>query len=118
MERMTAFCGLNCAECLTYLATMKNDENEREKVALLWTKQFNHVFKPEDINCMGCTSNSGTLFSHCRICEVRKCGIKNGYANCAYCADYPCAKVAFIINNVPSAKAVLDEIQKSLKLNI
>lgn len=114
METHIAYCGLNCYECLAYIATQKNDDNERSKVAEKWTKQYKHNFKTEDINCNGCLSEGLLVFGHCKVCEVRKCNKKKKIKNCGYCADYPCTNVGFIINNVPAAKARLDEIKNSL----
>jgi len=33
MDKMIAFCGLTCTECPAFIATQKNDDKEREKVA-------------------------------------------------------------------------------------
>ena len=33
MDKMIAFCGLTCTECPAFIATQKNDNKEREKVA-------------------------------------------------------------------------------------
>ncbi len=115
MEKMIAYCGLTCTDCLAYIATQKNDDNERMKVAEIWTNQFGHQFKKEDINCYGCLSKGKELFSHCRVCEVRKCAIDKKLLNCGYCADFPCNTVGFIVNNVPSAKTILEGIRNNLQ---
>ena len=45
--QMTAYCGLNCTECPTYLATQKDDDKLRDKVAKQWSKQFKvHSVRP------------------------------------------------------------------------
>ncbi len=54
MDKMIAFCGIVCTECPAFLATQKDDHNERMKVAELWSKEFKAEIKPEDINCDGC----------------------------------------------------------------
>jgi len=90
MKKTIAYCGIICSECPAFLATQKNDDNERKKVAEMWSKQFNAEFKPEDINCDGCLSESERLFNYCRVCEIRKCGQEKGVKNCAYCDDYAC----------------------------
>ncbi|HEC96016.1 MAG TPA: DUF3795 domain-containing protein, partial [Euryarchaeota archaeon] len=54
MEKIIGFCGLICSECPAYLATQKDDDNERRKVAETWSKEFNANMKPEDINYDGC----------------------------------------------------------------
>ena len=40
MEKMVGFCGLVCSECLGFLATQKDDDDERRRVAELWSKQY------------------------------------------------------------------------------
>ena len=62
---MIAFCGLTCTEYPAFIATQKDDDKERGKVAEVWSKEFNSEIKPEDINCDGCLVESDRLFSHC-----------------------------------------------------
>jgi len=114
MDKMIAFCGITCTACPAFLATQKDDESERKKVADLWSKQFNAEVKPEDINCDGCLSESGQLFGHCEVCEIRKCGREKHVQNCAYCPDYACEKLNDFIDQVPDAKTTLKEIRKNL----
>lgn len=114
MKKMIAYCGINCSECPAFLATQKDDNNERKRVAEMWSKQFNTEFKPEDINCDGCLLESGRLFNYCRVCEIRKCGQEKGVKNCAYCDDYACETLNKFIDNVPEAKTTLEEIRKTL----
>lgn len=40
MEKMIAFCGLTCTECPAFIATQKDDDKERKKVAKVWSKDF------------------------------------------------------------------------------
>lgn len=121
MNKMIAFCGLNCTECPALLATQKDDDNERKRVAELWSKQglwskqFNAAeIKPEDINCDGCLSKSGQLWRHCKVCEIRKCGQERRVENCAHCDDYACEKLNKLFDMVPNARLTLEEIRKSL----
>jgi hypothetical protein len=101
MEKMVAFCGLVCSECPAYIATQRNDNGERKKVA-------------EDINCDGCLAESDRLLGFCQKCEIRKCGQEKGVANCAYCDDYGCEKLTKFFNMAPVAKTNLEEIRKNL----
>ncbi len=114
MDKMIAFCGIVCTECPAFLATQKDDDNERTKVAELWSKEFKAEIKPEDINCDGCLLESGRLFGHCKVCEIRKCGQERNVKNCAYCDDYACEKLNKFFGMAPDAKATLEEIRKSL----
>ncbi|MQY58729.1 MAG: DUF3795 domain-containing protein [Clostridia bacterium] len=114
MDKMIAFCGIVCTECPAFLATQKDDHNERMKVAELWSKEFKAEIKPEDINCDGCLSENGRLFGHCKVCEIRKCAQEKGIKNCAYCDDYACEKLSKFFGMASDAKATLEEIRKSL----
>ena len=113
MEKMIAFCGTICTECHAFLATQKDDDEERKKTAELWSKLYNADIKPEDINCEGCLSEDGNVFGHCNVCEVRKCGQEKGIKNCAYCDEYACEKLKPIFGFAPDSKTTLDEIKNS-----
>ena len=114
MDKIIGYCGIVCSECPAYIATMANDDEARNKTAEMWSKEFNEQIKPEDINCNGCHSKNDVLFSHCKVCEIRKCGLPRKINNCAYCSEYSCQKVDAFHKMVPSAKKILDRIKKSL----
>ena len=114
MDKMIAFCGLTCTECPAFIATQKDDDKERKKVAKVWSKEFNSDIKPEDVNCDGCLEESGRLFNYCKVCEIRKCGQKKEVKNCAYCDDYACEKLTKFFDIAPDAKTALTEIRKNL----
>ena len=113
MEKMIAFCGLVCSDCPAFIATQKNDDSERQKVAELWSSEEFHI-KPEDINCDGCLAVEGKLISFCKDCNIRQCGLEKKVKNCAYCTDYPCEKLTKCHERSPEARATLDEIRKNL----
>ncbi len=112
MEKMIAYCGIVCTECPAFLATQNDDDNERKRVAELWSKQFNSDIKPEDINCVGCLSK-GTHFSYCNDCCIKKCAEEKGVINCAYCDNYPCERLNKFFKMATEAKNTLDEIRKN-----
>ena len=114
MEKMIAICGLACTECPAFIATHKNDDGERKKVAQEWSKEFKVDLKPEDINCDGCLATTDNLFSHTKVCGIRKCGLEKGVKNCAYCDEYVCEKLSNFFNDAPQAKKNLEEIRKNL----
>jgi len=113
MDEIIAFCGLTCTGCPVYLATQKDDDRERERVAERWTKLFNTKFEPQDVNCDGCVAEGGRLFSFCGVCEIRKCGQARGVQNCAFCDDYACQKLEDWFARVSEAKQTLDRIRES-----
>ena len=114
MNEMIAFCGIDCHECGALIATRENDDTKRKEVAELWSKEFNTDIQPQDINCDGCISEGGILFSHCDVCEIRICGKGKAIANCAYCAEYACDKLEELFSMVPEAKTRLDKIRVEL----
>lgn len=116
MDKMIAFCGLDCAQCEAYLATQANDEGAKEKIAENWRKQFNAPdITAASINCDGCTQTGKRLVGYCNVCEIRTCAIKKGVKNCAFCEEYAaCPKLNGFIKNVPAARANLEQIRTSL----
>ncbi len=111
MNSVIAYCGINCSECPAYIATQKNDDEARKKVAEEWQKIFNPNIKPEDINCDGCTSQTSRHFSYCSECKIRQCGMEKKVENCAYCKEYACDKLNEFFKMVPNAKVTLDAIK-------
>lgn len=114
MDKMIAYCGLTCTECPAFLATQKDDDNERKKTAEQWSKEYNCEIKPEDINCDGCVSGSERHIGHWDECGIRKCGQEKNVKNCAYCDDFACEKLSEFFKAVPDAKVTLEEIRKNL----
>lgn len=113
MEKLIAYCGLICSDCLAFLATQKDDDIERQRVAELWSKEYGGSFKPEDINCDGCTSTGNRIFSYCRACEIRRCAQTKNVLSCAYCEDYTCDKLENFLKGAPDARKTLDSIRES-----
>jgi len=110
-KKIIAYCGITCSDCPAYIATQKNDDNLRAETAKKWSAMFNAKISPADINCDGCPTESKRLFSYCGTCEIRKCCREKKLANCAFCAEYPCAKLTAFLKQAPEAKATLEEIR-------
>ncbi len=113
-KKQIAYCGLVCTDCDTYIATQKNDDKLRQEVAENWTKKYNHKFKMEDINCVGCIPAAGRHVGQCDMCEIRRCGQEKGVTNCAYCGEYVCEKLGKYFEMAPVMKANLEEIRKGI----
>jgi hypothetical protein len=111
MDKIIGMCGLVCNKCPAYIATQKNDDMEREKVAKLWAEEYKTNISPNEINCDGCTGG-GRIFSYPTICGIRNCGIKREVDNCAYCDDYVCEKLNEFFILAPQAKEMLESIRK------
>jgi len=110
MEKIIAYCGLVCDDCPAFIATNQNYHAKKEELAKKWADQ-NENLNANDITCYGCkNTNKKTKF--CQICYVRKCCIKKGIENCAFCFDYPCPEYNKLIKKIvsPEAKKILDEL--------
>jgi hypothetical protein len=108
---MIAYCGLECTGCPAYLATLADDDHQRRKVAQQWSNEYKSDIKPEDINCEGCLPGGSVYFTHCRVCEIRACGVDRGLQNCGYCDDFACEKLERFLELVPDARRRLTEIR-------
>jgi hypothetical protein len=108
---LRAMCGLACDECGAYIATVNDDDARRAETARMWSEMYGVEIKPDDINCRGCLSEGETVFSHCTVCEIRKCGLARGIANCAYCDEYACAKLKEFFSMAPECKTFLDRVR-------
>lgn len=84
-----AYCGLNCNECLIYLASISKNTAKQIILAKEYSTD-NCKFSKEDMFCLGCHSD---ILSEkiCGGCEIRKCGIEKPCRNCAECIEFPCA---------------------------
>ena len=114
MEEIISICGIACSECGAYVATINDDDNKRKEVAELWSKEYHADIKPEDINCESCLSDSENVFSHPKVCGIRKCGKEKGVINCAHCSEYACEQLEKFFEMVPDAKKRLDRIKSEL----
>lgn len=114
MSEMIAYCGLDCGRCRAFEATQRKDFERKRELAKQWTEGLNVVFKPEDIDCNGCMSN--TISGWCRkICKIRPCAEAKKVKTCAHCAEYPCGKLKEFLSKEPVATDNLEKIRKTLQ---
>lgn len=114
MAGMISHCGLRCDKCNAYKATRADDDAMRVQVSEKWSKRYRSDIKPEDINCEGCLSVGDKVFSHCHVCEIRKCGIERNAPNCAYCQEYICSRLESFLKMVPGNRELLENIRKGI----
>jgi hypothetical protein len=113
MTEMIAPCGLNCAGCEAYIATVANDQAELEKIAAKWRTEYNAPdITVAGVTCLGCASSTGPWCGHCAECEIRACAQGRGYVTCAECADYPCEQLTGFLAMVPPARENLESLRK------
>jgi len=113
MTERTAFCGLDCFVCPAYQATQADSDEKRSKVAEQWSKMFGSKVTPKEINCDGCKSDTGRLFTHCHTCEIRACASEKQVKNCAFCHDYGCETLTSFFEMAPEAKKNLESIRSA-----
>ncbi len=119
MVKIIAYCGMDCAACPAYIATMNNDDKMRAQVAEGFNQKLGPVFgvkyTAKDINCDGCTKGK-RLIHHCEACAVRKCASGKKMENCAKCGSYICDALGqFYKLAPPEAKQNLDAIHNKKK---
>ncbi len=107
---MIAYCGLNCSGCEAYLATQEDNDNKRETISKKWSNRYHAEITPEQINCHGCKSD-GIKFSHCHVCEIRRCCLSKNVANCADCESYICDTLSEFIRLAPEAGIALKNLR-------
>ncbi len=105
MKNMIAYCGLDCARCDAYLATVNDDQPLREKTAKLWAELNDAPILPEHINCQGCrVEGIKTVFCE-SMCGIRQCALKKGVVTCGECSELEtCQTVGAILSNNPEAR--------------
>ena len=104
MEKIIAYCGLDCAQCGAYLAHKNDDQALREKTAAEWKVTHEFDFTPEMINCTGC-KGTGVQVGHCSQCGIRKCAMEAGVKNCGACAEFrTCKAINELLEMVPAIR--------------
>ena len=119
MSGIISYCGLICKRCTIYLAAREADKVKKGKMILdiinICKAQYGINYTHEDITgCDCCKSQGGILFSGCKNCKIRRCAVKKGIENCAYCKEYACEELSGLITAEPGAKTRLDTIRNSI----
>jgi len=117
MTRQIAYCGLDCANCPSYLATQKNDDAMREEHSRYLKNTYGMTVPAQEINCDGCLSSSGTLLTFCQSCGIRKCAGDKGVVNCGECVLAPCEKLDDLHRFSAAAKAAFKALAGRGKIN-
>ena len=66
MNKLVCYCGHDCARCLTYLATINNDEDLRKQSQEFYKAEFGIDIPLKDIHCLG--GRSEDIFYLCKEC--------------------------------------------------
>lgn len=81
-KQMTAPCGLDCFNCVVYLA------NENQEMRTMVSKKMGIPL--ERAACKGCRSERGECPVIPMPCKVYPCAEKKGVEFCCDCRDFPC----------------------------
>lgn len=91
LRELTAPCGLDCFNCLFFLA---NENEEIRKQMALKVQEFGLPLSYEEIYekvaCGGCKKRNGVPPFGTEPCKVSKCISPKGIDSCADCSDFPC----------------------------
>lgn len=86
------YCGHDCARCVTYLATVRDDDDLRRQAQRFYRDTFGLDIPLADLHCLG--GRSRARFSLCRDCPWTACCRRRGLDRCADCPEYPCPPLA------------------------
>lgn len=112
METLIGACGLVCSKCNAFIATRTGDEALAEATAREWSQMHGVEVRKEHVWCTGCMTASEPKSFHCgNSCAVRQCVVEKKVDNCAACDSYPCTKVAFIAEAVPSTVKIIHALR-------
>ncbi len=108
MRQLIAYCGLDCERCEAYIATLKDDDEMRRKIAKEWSEMNNAEITPEMIYCDGCRAD-GKKTPFCEsMCPIRLCAKGRKMETCGSCSELmDCKKVDMVIGNNADALANL-----------
>ncbi len=105
MNDFIAYCGLNCEVCEARIATIRDDQTLRVKVAREWSLLNGVEITPDMIHCVGCRID-GVKTPYCEsLCPIRKCALQNKMETCGACGRMKeCEKVGMILQNSEVAR--------------
>jgi hypothetical protein len=115
-----AYCGLECADCPTFIATRTDDAALRDKTAREWSAQFSaftgrNDLRAEEMVCDGCRAAEERVFLGCRVCGMRSCARKRSLDSCAECDTFEsCPQLNGFFTQAADAKARLLDLRKRI----
>jgi hypothetical protein len=93
MEEMIGYCGYNCHMC----GARSDDPVVRERLVDGWRRIFGHQqYTAESVRCDGCRSDGRVADTGC---AARPCAKSQKMDSCAFCDQFPCAKVRHLLGS-------------------
>ncbi|MGM9972398.1 MAG: DUF3795 domain-containing protein [Anaeroplasmataceae bacterium] len=99
MNKIIAYCGLDCSKCEALKATINNDDELRMNVAKEWSELNGVLITKDMINCNGCRMD-GVKTPFCdKLCPIRLCAKNKNIETCGSCGELSkCDKIKMIIS--------------------
>ena len=102
---LPCYCGHDCARCITYIATLRNDNNLRRQSQSFYKEQFGLDIPLEKFNCEG--GRSQNVFELCKECPFVKCCKERSVDSCSKCPEYPCKEISdYQVKHVNKCKQI------------
>lgn len=89
---LPCYCGHDCARCVTYIATQRNDDNLRRQSQSFYKERFGLDIPLEKFNCEG--GRSKNVFELCKECPFVKCCKERSVDSCSKCPEYLCKEIS------------------------
>lgn len=112
-----SYCGVDCAGCDVFRATVHGDAEALERALKLWTKTAQEhwgmqTLDPAILRCRGCRTEGAEVFRGCRHCPMRRCAKGKGLASCGLCPDWrQCEPLSHLLADEPRARGNLEQIE-------
>ena len=91
MVNLIAYCGINCATCPLYKATLNNDITKKQELAIKWGQLYNRSIDIRDMECCGCKTKK--RFSLSDKCDIAYCNISRDIDTCTQCSLHSCDRI-------------------------
>lgn len=92
MCSIPCYCGHDCARCVTYIATRRDDDRLRRRSQRFYRERFGLDMPLEAFCCEG--GRSEHVFEGCKGCPFAKCCREHGVNACSECPEYPCKEIS------------------------
>lgn len=111
MKDLIGCCGLDCEKCEARIATINNDDDERVRIAKLWSSLNKVEITPEMINCLGCRLD-GVKTPFCNsLCPIRNCSMSKKFNTCGSCDKIDnCETLNMVVSNNKEALKNLKDL--------
>lgn len=104
-KKLPCYCGHDCARCVTYRATVENNDELRRQSQKFYKEKFDKDIPIEQIHCTG--GRTKGIFNLCKGCPWMKCCKERKINTCSECPEYPCPPLAdYIVKYVNKCNLV------------